>query len=125
MLAAGLFLNGEVERGECEGDVRFRLTQSRGVVAAIQAIRICCLLGIYSGVVAVLVSIHTIEHPDAAKKTPEFSVTMQCVLTLVDQYFAVYLLLFVTVMARQAFGVSKLTSDVLESLDTARATLVY
>jgi len=97
-------LGGSVkhEKGAPDGDVSFELPAGNDMTLKILlGIRWAVMLGLYGGFTAVIVSVHTIEHPDGADKTPAISPAMQCVMNLTVQYFFVYLLLWVAITAKQ------------------------
>merc|ERR1719191_1261133 len=54
--------------------------------------RYAIMASIYVGITLVIYSTLTIEHRDGPENTPPISVTMQCVINLVTQYFFIYLL---------------------------------
>ena len=71
VLVVGLFIGGKIKQGPCEGDVTFENIANPMVLSVISALRWILLLALYGGLLAVIVSVATIEHPDGAKFTPE------------------------------------------------------
>merc|ERR1719333_1029441 len=68
--------------------------------------RYAIMASIYVGITLVIYSTLTIEHRDGPENTPPISVTMQCVINLVTQYFFIYLLVSIcqTTMATVALA---------------------
>lgn len=107
-----LVLGGTVDRepGSAEGDVSFRLPTSgdqspRTGLKVLTVFRFLMLLLLYGGIVAVILSVHTIR--DLEGKRPVVSASMHCVMTLTGQYFLVYLLLFAASTIKQFFESAK------------------
>jgi len=89
-----LLLDGEVKKGEVEGDAKYDVQQPF-LAKALTVFRFVIMLCVYAAAVAVVCSVFTIKHPDGDELTPPLSPTMQCVLNLAFQYFLIYLLLWV------------------------------
>jgi len=85
-------------------------------------IRYLALLSLYGGFTVVIVSILIIQAP-AGMPTPPVSPAMQCVMNLTMQYFAVYMMMFMT----QTFSqLTKKSNEVLmRTLDAACATVKF
>merc|ERR1719240_2574358 len=101
LLLIPLALNGELNKGETEGDVTFKL-ENPTVYAVLNAIRWACMLSMYGGFSAVIYSVCVIKNPNGP--TPAVSPAMQCVMNLTIQFFLVYLLLWVFVTTKQFMG---------------------
>merc|ERR1719316_763336 len=90
----------ECKQGASEGDVVFIMKdKTLGIVMTV--IRYVCLVALYAGFTAVMVSVFLIEHPTDVSLTPPISPAMQCVMNLTVQYFTIYLALFVCVTLKQ------------------------
>merc|ERR1740122_405073 len=72
ILVVGCCLKGQVLRGNCEGDIRFKVA-NQNVLVALDVLRWICVIGLYAGASAVVYSVATLEHPDGADKTPAVS----------------------------------------------------
>merc|ERR1719243_365353 len=90
----------ECKEGATEGDVEF-VMEHKGAAMCFDWIRYLCLLALYGGFTAVIVSVFLIAHPTDVSKTPPISPAMQCVMNLTLQYFTVYLMLFISITIRQ------------------------
>jgi hypothetical protein len=89
-----LCLNGEVKKGDVEGDLDIEIQQP--ILAKVFTVgRWLIMLSVYSGATAVVCSVFTQEHPAGKDQTPPVSPTMQCVINLSWQYFTIYILLWV------------------------------
>jgi len=90
----------ECKQGASEGDVTFVMENpTLGIVMTV--IRYVCLIALYAGFTAVMVSVFIIEHPKDVSLTPPISPAMQCVMNLTCQYFTVYLALFICITIKQ------------------------
>merc|ERR1719265_482249 len=90
----------ECKQGASEGDVTFVMENPTiGIVMTV--IRYVCLIALYAGFTAVMVSVFIIEHPKDVSLTPPISPAMQCVMNLTCQYFTVYLALFICITIKQ------------------------
>merc|ERR1719240_1356051 len=112
ILVIPLALGGEVDRepGAAEGDVSFRLPTSgdqspRTGLKVLTVFRFLMLFLLYGGILAVILSVHSIR--DLEGKRPVVSASMHCVMTLTGQYFLVYLLLFAASTIKQFFASAK------------------
>merc|ERR1719463_984040 len=85
-IAIPLVLNGRVEKGELEGDMKYTVSNPT-IGAALTVVRFLVMIGIYIGFACVIYSIFTIEHPAGPQYTPPISVTMKCVINLTVQFF--------------------------------------
>merc|ERR1719197_2034371 len=101
------------KRGDSEGDVVFE-GLSPSIASVMTALRYACLLALYGGFTAVMVSVFLIEHPKDPNLTPAISPTMACVMTLTVQYFTVYLCLFVAVTYKQFTDSGTFAISILE-----------
>ncbi|CAD7954094.1 unnamed protein product [Amoebophrya sp. A120] len=123
MFVCGLCLNGEVRAGNCEGDVRFKVSNP-WVMVVMQIIRWSTIVCIYTGALMVLVSVCVLEHPKDPAKTPPVSSAMKCVMILTVLYLIVYFGLFLMTSLRTCLG-SQFGSSVLRAFDTARGTVFF
>merc|ERR1719478_1297742 len=91
-----LVLGGKVEQNkEVEGDMVYKVSDEQKMLAkGITVFRFLIMLCVYSGAVAVVCSVFTIEHPKGPEHTPPLSPTMQCVINLSWQYFTIYTLVW-------------------------------
>jgi len=93
----------EAKRGASEGDVTF-VGLSPTIGSVVTALRYICMLALYGGFTAVMVSVFIIEHPTDPALTPAISPAMSCVMTLTVQYFTVYPALFIAITYKQFAG---------------------
>merc|ERR1719161_585629 len=123
-IAIPLVLNGKVEKGEIEGDMKYTVDGTNAAIGGVlTVVRFLIMFGIYIGFSCVIYSIFTIEHPAGPQYTPPISVTMQCVINLTVQFFVVYLGLWIAQTAKDFLQmelprVSALTID-------AQATIAF
>merc|ERR1719375_861702 len=61
----------------------------------IEAVRWLVILFFYSGLLGIIVSVYTIEHPMGAAATPAVPTSVLCIVLLATLYFAVYLAIWV------------------------------
>merc|ERR1719235_3091677 len=114
----------ECKQGASEGDVVFEMANPTiGIV--ISAIRWICLLALYAGFTAVIVSVFVIEHPTDVSLTPPISPAMQCVMNLTVQYFFIYLVLWICITAQQFMGYSPFWDQTIAIFDAGRATVMF
>jgi len=90
----------EVKTGASEGDVIFEMPHPT-LAIVMTVIRYVCLVALYAGFTAVMVSVFVIEHPKDKSLTPPISPAMMCVMNLTVQYFTVYLALFICITIKQ------------------------
>jgi hypothetical protein len=114
----------EVKQGASEGDVVFEM-ENPTVGMIVMAVRWVCLLALYGGFTAVIVSVFIIEHPTDVSLTPPISPAMQCVMNLTVQYFFIYLLLWISITAQQIMGDAPIWDTAIGILDAARATVMF
>merc|ERR1719420_1884750 len=107
-----LVVQCECKQGASEGDVVFEM-ESPGIAMAITGIRYLCLIALYGGFTAVIVSVFIIEHPTDVSLTPPISPAMQCVMNLTLQYFTIYLLLFICITIKQFANLSESADDII------------
>merc|ERR550514_2084566 len=113
----------ECKEGDTEGDVVF-VMEHKGAAMCFTAIRYLCLIALYGGFTAVIVSVFLITHPTDVSKTPPISPAMQCVMNLTLQYFTIYLVLFVSVTAEQFTGLEYL-HRVIAICEGAQKTVMF
>jgi len=109
-----IFGDCQAEKGAVEGDVIFTGLNST-VELIVTIARYVCMLCLYGGFTAVMVSVFLIEHPDGPEKTPPISPAMQCVMNLAVQYFTIMLLLFVSITVRQFTGMGEFAIIIFEA----------
>merc|ERR1719409_516695 len=120
-----LVVNCECKQGASEGDVVFEM-ESPMVGHVVMAIRWICLLALYGGFTAVIVSVFIIEHPTDVSLTPPISPAMQCVMNLTAQYFFIYLMLFICITVKQfVLPDSSMITKAIAIFDGARATVMF
>merc|ERR1719159_1644825 len=90
----------ECKQGASEGDVTF-VMENPTLAIVMTVVRYVCLVALYAGFTAVMVSVFLIEHPTDPSLTPPISPAMQCVMNLTVQYFTVYLALFICITIKQ------------------------
>merc|ERR1719379_1928926 len=120
-----LVLGGKVEKNtEVEGDMVYKVSDEQKMLAkAITAARFLIMLCVYSGAVAVVCSVFTIEHPKGAEHTPPLSPTMQCVTNLASQYFFIYLLLWIFYTVKDFFDYDM--AFLKDAIETAKTTVQF
>merc|ERR1719446_818398 len=120
-----LVLGGGVEQNkEVEGDMVYKVSDEQKMLAkAITAARFLIMLCVYSGAVAVVCSVFTIEHPKGAEHTPPLSPTMQCVTNLASQYFFIYLLLWIFYTVKDFFDYDM--AFLKDAIETAKTTVQF
>merc|ERR1719502_1586991 len=120
-----LVLGGKVEQNkEVEGDMIYKVSDEQKMLAkAITAARFLIMLCVYSGAVAVVCSVFTIEHPKGAEHTPPLSPTMQCVTNLSSQYFFIYLLLWIFYTVKDFFDYDM--AFLKDAIETAKTTVQF
>jgi len=120
-----LVLGGEVEKNkEVEGDMVYKVSDEQKMLAkAISVFRFVIMLCVYSGAVAVVCSVFTIEHPKGAEHTPPLSPTMQCVTNLASQYFFIYLLLWIFYTVKDFFDYDM--AFLKDAIETAKTTVQF
>jgi hypothetical protein len=114
----------ECKQGSSEGDVVFEM-ENQTVAMIIQAVRWICLLALYGGFTAVMVSVFIIEHPTDVSLTPPISPAMQCVMNLTVQYFTIYLILWLAITGQQFMGSSPFWDKTIAIFDAGRATVMF
>merc|ERR1719158_1779340 len=120
-----LVLGGEVKQNkEVEGDMVYKVSDEQKMLAkAITAALFLIMLCVYSGAVAVVCSVFTIEHPKGAEHTPPLSPTMQCVTNLASQYFFIYLLLWIFYTVKDFFDYDM--TWLHDARETAKTTVQF
>merc|ERR1719272_2167043 len=102
-VAVPLVLQGEVKRGEVEGDMEYTVENKLfGTILAIG--RYVMMICLYIGAGCVLYSIFSLEHPKGPEHTIPISVTMQCVVNLTFQFFFVYTWIWAAVTLKEFTG---------------------
>jgi hypothetical protein len=97
--------------------------EQKMLAKAISAARFLIMLCVYSGAVAVVCSVFTIEHPKGPEHTPPLSPTMQCVTNLASQYFFIYLLLWIFYTVKDFFDYDM--AFLKDAIETAKTTVQF
>merc|ERR1719224_269410 len=97
--------------------------EQKMLAKAISGFRFVIMLCVYSGAVAVVCSVFTIEHPKGAEHTPPLSPTMQCVTNLASQYFFIYLLLWIFYTVKDFFDYDM--AFLKDAIETAKTTVQF
>merc|ERR1719155_259069 len=97
--------------------------EQKMLAKAITAARFLIMLCVYSGAVAVVCSVFTIEHPKGPEHTPPLSPTMQCVTNLASQYFFIYLLLWIFYTVKDFFDYDM--AFLKDAIETAKTTVQF
>jgi hypothetical protein len=123
-----LFLNGKASKGKMDGDVKVEIEDASPTVAkGLTALRFLLMVSLYSGLIAVVCSVFTIQHPAGKEFTPPLSPTMQCVLNLSFQYFFIYALLWIFYTVEDF--VPNLMGDMLysvrDAIESAKSTVQF
>merc|ERR1719420_2883897 len=114
----------ECKQGASEGDVTFVMENpTLGIVMTV--IRYVCLLALYAGFTAVMVSVFLIEHPKDVSLTPPISPAMQCVMNLTVQYFTIYLCLFVCITIKQFAPGITVMSFLIAIFEAGQKTVMF
>merc|ERR1719387_1227057 len=89
-VAVPLILGGSVKKGDKgEGDVEYDVN-NKGLGSVFAIARWIIMFCVYIGIICVIWSVFSIQHPKGKEYTPPISVTMQCVINLTVQFFIVY-----------------------------------
>jgi hypothetical protein len=123
ILAIGMFIGGKVEKGAFDGDVIFTVG-NQSLFSVLSALRWITMLCLYGGVIAVVVSVFTIENKKDPALTPPISSAMNCVMNLTGQYFFVYCGIYVISTIRQFSGPLTLVKAG-KTFDAAKATVMF
>merc|ERR1719359_2487713 len=123
-IAIPLVLNGHVEKGDLEGDMKYTVANP-SIGAILTVVRFLVMLGIYIGFSCVIYSIFTIEHPAGPQYTPPISVTMKCVINLTVQFFTVYLGIWIAETVRNYLGTFWIVTMIGELMENAKATINF
>jgi len=123
-----LFLKGKATKGKMDGDVKVEIEDAPEYVAkGLTALRFLLMVSLYAGLVAVVCSVFTIQHPAGEQYTPPLSPTMQCVLNLSFQYFLIYALLwiFYTVEDFAPNVMGDMLYSVRDAIESAKSTVQF
>merc|ERR1719473_1822639 len=114
----------ECKQGASEGDVTFVMENPTiGIVMTV--VRYVCLVALYAGFTAVMVSVFLIEHPTDVSLTPPISPAMACVMNLTVQYFTVYLALFVCITIKQFAPGIQIMSFLIAIFEAGQKTVMF
>jgi len=114
----------ECKQGASEGDVTF-VMQNPTLGICMTVIRYVCLVALYAGFTAVMVSVFLIEHPTDPSLTPPISPAMQCVMNLTCQYFTVYLALFICITIKQFSPGLKIMDFLIGVFEAGQKTVMF
>lgn len=124
IIVVGCCLKGQVLRGNCEGDIRFKVANPT-LLVCLDVLRWVCSISIYACGTAVLYSVSVIEHPKAPEvPTPPVSPAMRCVMILTVLYFIIYCGRFIIQSVRQFKGDQVLRKSA-KAFDQAATTIVF
>jgi len=124
ILFCGTVVGAQVEKGDYDGDVRFRNFGNPSMFSFLTALRWIVMFSLYGGVVAVVTSVFTIENKKDPSLTPAISSAMNCVMNLTGQYFFVYTGIYIISTVRQFAGPLVLTKAG-KTFDSAKATVMF
>jgi len=114
----------ECKQGASEGDVTFVMANpTLGIVMTV--VRYVCLVALYGGFTAVMISVFVIEHPKDVSLTPPISPAMQCVMNLTCQYFTVYLALFICITIKQFSPNLKIMDFLIGVFEAGQKTVMF
>merc|ERR1719478_800559 len=123
-----LLLNGTPKKRDAvEGDMEYDMGDKESWTSkGMTALRFLLMLSLYTGAIAVVCSVFTIEHPDGKDLTPPLSPTMQCVLNLAFQYFLIYALLWIFITVEDFMPASTAYLDsAKQAIESAKATVQF
>merc|ERR1719389_1055744 len=123
-IAIPLVLNGQVKKGELEGDIEYTVSNPT-IGAVLTVVRFLIMIGIYIGFTCVIYSVFTIEHPQGPQYTPPISVTMKCVINLTVQFFTVYLGIWIAETVRNYVGTYWIMTKLSALMDNAEGTINF
>merc|ERR1719161_3073504 len=125
-IAIPLVLNGKVEKGELEGDMKYTVEGTNAAIGGVlTAVRFLIMIGIYIGFSCVIYSVFTIEHPAGPQYTPPVSVTMKCVINLTVQFFTIYLMIWIAETVRNYIGAFWIIDRLGNLMDNAKGTINF
>merc|ERR1719262_845802 len=123
-IAIPLVLNGKVEKGEIEGDMKYTVEGTNAAIGGVlTVVRFLIMICIYIGFSCVIYSVFTIEHPQGPQYTPPISVTMKCVINLTVQFFTVYLGIWIAETVRNYVGME--LPKVSQLMENAKGTIGF
>jgi len=114
----------ECQQGASEGDVIF-IMKEKTLSIVMTVVRYVCLVALYAGFTAVMVSVFVIEHPTDVSLTPPISPAMQCVMNLTVQYFTVYLALFICITIKQFAPHLKIMETLIGIFEAGQKTVMF
>jgi hypothetical protein len=115
-------MQGSVKMGKVEGDMEYEV-ENKMLGTSLIVARYIMMFCIYIGFSCVIWSIFALQHPNGPEYTPPVSVTMQCVMNLTCQFFAVYLIIWIGVTAKELTG--KEFPLVTQTMENAKATIQF
>merc|ERR1719214_272483 len=125
-IAIPLVLNGKVEKGEIEGDMKYTVEGTNAMIGSVlTVVRFLIMICIYVGFTCVIYSVLTIEHPQGPQYTPPISVTMKCVINLTIQFFTVYLGIWIAETVRNYIGTYWIMTKLSSLMENAKGTINF
>merc|ERR1719316_1702846 len=125
-IAIPLVLNGKVEKGEIEGDMKYTVEGTNAAIGGVlTVVRFLIMVCIYVGFSCVIYSIFTIQHPKGPQYTPPISVTMKCVINLTVQFFTVYLGIWIAETVRNYVGTYWIMTKLSQLMENAKGTINF
>merc|ERR1719450_1326668 len=122
-VAIPLVLGGSIKKGDKgEGDVEYEVN-NKWIGTCLTVFRYIVMFSVYLGVSAVIWSIFPLQHPMGPEYTPPISVTMQCVINLTVQFFAVYLGIWIADTVNQFIGWDM--KKLRDLMDNAKGTINF
>jgi len=120
-----LVLGGEVKKGRSEGDIEITgVDQAGGYLAkGLTGLRFFVMVCVYTGALAVVCAVFTMQHPDGKEFTPPISPTMQCVINLSFQYFFIYILLWIFITVEDFTSID--LTFVKDAVESAKTTVQF
>merc|ERR1719482_1927081 len=121
-----LVLGGKVQKGRAACDmVVSELDMMQGYLAkGLSVLRFLIMLCVYTGALAVVCAVFTMEHPDGKEHTIPVSPMMQCVINLSFQYFFIYILVWVFYTIEHFSGYTGL-AFIKDAMESAKATVQF
>eukprot|EP00747_Dinoflagellata_sp_TGD_P060856 gnl/TRDRNA2_/TRDRNA2_152244_c0_seq1.p1 gnl/TRDRNA2_/TRDRNA2_152244_c0~~gnl/TRDRNA2_/TRDRNA2_152244_c0_seq1.p1 ORF type:complete len:564 (+),score=70.28 gnl/TRDRNA2_/TRDRNA2_152244_c0_seq1:74-1765(+) len=124
-IAVPFVIASELKRENSSNVTIFKAGVKPIIGYVLAACRHAMMLCMYGGLIAVIVSIFTIQHPKGSEYTVPVSPALQCVINLACQFFFVYLLLWVMISVQELTGFKIKQTRCYAALEAARATVMF
>lgn len=127
VIAVPYLAGGEPKKGSSEGDISFDV-ESSGLSMALTTLRWMAMLCLYGGFPTIIASVLLIQNEENPALTPKVSTTMQCVMNLSVQFFALHLAHWLCVSLGQMSRSTEADESpkfVLETLESAQHTVAF